>query len=53
MRRPAANRRWSARAAGMSIDAMFRQANAAQMAGNFADAERRYRALARLKPLWA
>jgi tetratricopeptide (TPR) repeat protein len=37
----------------MSIDAMFQQANAAQMAGNFAEAERRYRALARAKPLWA
>jgi hypothetical protein len=37
----------------MSIDAMFKQANAAQMAGNFAEAERRYRSLARAKPLWA
>ncbi len=37
----------------MSIDALFRQANALQAAGDFAGAERRYRALVRLKPLWA
>ena len=37
----------------MSIDALFRQANALQAAGDFAGAERRYRALLRLKPLWA
>jgi hypothetical protein len=32
---------------------MFKQANAAQLAGNWPEAERRYRALTRLKPLWA
>lgn len=37
----------------MSVDALFKQANAAQRAGNWAEAERRYRALTRLKPLWA
>lgn len=38
---------------GMSIDAQFRLANAAQMAGDFPEAERRYHALAAAKPLWA
>jgi hypothetical protein len=37
----------------MSIDLMFKQANAAYRAGDFAGAERRYRALAKLKPVWA
>jgi hypothetical protein len=37
----------------MSIDALFRQANALQTAGDFAGAERRYRALLHLRPLWA
>jgi hypothetical protein len=37
----------------MSIDLMFKQANAAYRAGDFAGAERRYRALTRLKPGWA
>ena len=32
---------------------MFRQANAAQLAGDWAEAERRYRALVELKPSWA
>ena len=36
----------------MSIDLMFQQANAAYRAGDFAGAERRYRALTRLKPAW-
>jgi hypothetical protein len=37
----------------MSIDALFREANSRQMAGDFAGAERRYRALIKLQPLWA
>ena len=37
----------------MSIDALFKQANARQLAGDLAGAERQYRALTRLKPLWA
>jgi hypothetical protein len=37
----------------MSIDALFRDANSRQMAGDFAGAERRYRALIKLQPLWA
>jgi hypothetical protein len=37
----------------MSIDALFRQANSLHLAGDFAGAERRYRALTKLKPLWA
>lgn len=37
----------------MSVDALFKQANAAQRAGARTKAERRYRKLARLKPLWA
>ena len=37
----------------MSIDQLFKQANAAFQAGDFAGAERRYRALTRLKPGWA
>ena len=37
----------------MSIDLMFSQANAAYRAGDFAGAERRYKALTRLKPTWA
>ncbi|MDB5476420.1 MAG: tetratricopeptide 2 [Phenylobacterium sp.] len=37
----------------MSIDALFREANARHLAGDFAGAERRYRALTKLKPLWA
>lgn len=37
----------------MSIDAMFREANAAQRAGDWADAERRYRELVRFQPLFA
>jgi hypothetical protein len=37
----------------MSIDQLFSQANAAYRAGDFAGAERRYRALTKLKPNWA
>ena len=37
----------------VSLDLMFKQANAAQRAGAWSEAERRYRALTRLKPLWA
>ncbi|MFL5296288.1 MAG: tetratricopeptide repeat protein [Phenylobacterium sp.] len=37
----------------MSLDAMFKQANAATEAGRWADAERDYKALIRLKPAWA
>src|SRR4051794_38601103 len=37
----------------MSLDQLFSQAHAAKRAGDFAGAERRYRALTRLKPEWA
>lgn len=37
----------------MSIDQLFNQANAAFLARDYAGAERRYRALTRLKPAWA
>ncbi len=37
----------------MSVDLLFKQANAAYLAGDYAAAERRYKALTRLKPLWA
>jgi hypothetical protein len=37
----------------MSLDQLFKQANAALRAGDFAGAERRFRALTKLKPNWA
>lgn len=37
----------------MSVDLMFKEANAAHLAGDWAEAERRYRALTELKPSWA
>jgi hypothetical protein len=37
----------------MSLDALFKQANAAQLAGDWAKAERLYKGLTKLKPSWA
>ena len=37
----------------MSLDALFKRANAAMTAGRWAEAERAYRGLTRLKPSWA
>ena len=37
----------------MSVDLMFKQANAAYGAGNWVEAERTFRKLLRVKPLWA
>lgn len=37
----------------MSVDLLFSQAHAALRAGRFPEAERRYKALVRVRPLWA